>query len=100
MPTRSELIANGRTLEEISRIIGADAVIYQELDALIEDVRALNPAIERFYCSFFDGVYVTGDVSEAYLASVEAQRSVGESDPDRQRLSSYQLDLGLPTGLD
>jgi amidophosphoribosyltransferase len=99
MPTRSELIANGRTLDEISRIIGADAVIYQELDALIEDVRALNPSIERFDCSCFDGVYVTGDVSEAYLASVEAQRADGESNPET-RLSSYQLDLGLQTTID
>jgi len=99
MPTRSELIANGRTLEEISRIIGADAVIYQELDALIDDVRALNPAIERFDCSCFDGVYVTGDVSEAYLASVEAQRADGESNPET-RLSSYQLDLGLQAAID
>ena len=43
--------------------IGADAVIYQELEALIEAVRACNPAIERFDCSCFDGNYITGDVS-------------------------------------
>jgi amidophosphoribosyltransferase len=72
MPSRAELIANGRTEAEIATLIGADAVIYQDLDALIEDVRALNPSIERFDCSCFDGVYVTGDVSEAYLASIEA----------------------------
>src|SRR5947207_3126313 len=79
MPSRSELIATGRTPEEIATLIGADAVIYQELDALIEDVRALNPAIKRFDCSCFDGVYVTGDVSEAYLESVERNRNDGES---------------------
>jgi len=79
MPTRSELIANGRTEDEIARLIGADAVIYQDLDALISSVRSLNPSIQRFDCSCFDGVYVTGDVSEAYLASVEAARSDGET---------------------
>ena len=93
MPTRGELIATGRTEDEIAKLIGADAVIYQDLEALVEDVRALNPSIKRFDCSCFDGVYVTGDVSEAYLASIEAARNDGETRPD----SSYQLDLGLHT---
>ena len=96
MPTRAELIATGRDERDIAAIIGADAVIYQDLDALIEDVRALNPAIERFDCSCFDGVYVTGDVTEEYLAGVEARRHDGETSPET-RLSSYQLDLGLQT---
>jgi amidophosphoribosyltransferase len=93
MPTRKELIATGRTEAEIAAAIGADAVIYQELDALIEDVRALNPAIKRFDCSCFDGVYITGDVSQEYLDGIAQGRSDGES--GSSRLSSYQLDLGL-----
>jgi amidophosphoribosyltransferase len=93
MPTRNELIATGRTNEEIAALIGADAVIYQELDALIDDVRRLNPAIKRFDCSCFDGVYVTGDVSPEYLDGISKGRSDGES--GSSRLSSYQLDLGL-----
>ncbi|MGZ5074176.1 MAG: amidophosphoribosyltransferase, partial [Usitatibacter sp.] len=93
MPTRGELIATGRTEDEIAAAIGADAVIYQDLDALIDDVWRLNPAIERFDCSCFDGVYVTGDVSPEYLEGVEAGRRDGESTDTR--LSSYQLDLGL-----
>jgi len=93
MPSRSELIATGRTEQEIATLIGADAVIYQDLDALIEDVRSLNPSIERFDCSCFDGVYVTGDVSQEYLDGIEMRRD-GESNPET-RLSSYQLDLGL-----
>jgi len=93
MPTRAELIATGRTEQEIATLIGADAVIYQDLDALIEDVRSLNPSIERFDCSCFDGVYVTGDVSQEYLDGIEMRRD-GESNPET-RLSSYQLDLGL-----
>ncbi|QJR14683.1 amidophosphoribosyltransferase [Usitatibacter palustris] len=94
MPSRAELIANGRDEAQIAEAIGADAVIYQELDALIEAVRTCNPAIERFDCSCFDGNYITGDVSESYLASIEASRADGES---QTRLSSYQLDLGLST---
>ncbi len=94
MPTRRELIATGRTDEEIAADIGADAVIYQDLEALIEDVRRLNPSIARFDCSCFDGVYVTGDVSQEYLDGVEAERHDGETHPET-RLSSYQLDLGL-----
>ncbi len=94
MPTRAELIGNGRTDEEVAEAIGADAVIYQDLADLVEDVRACNPAIERFDCSCFDGNYITGDVSADYLASIEAALADGES---HTRLSSYQLDLGLST---
>ncbi len=95
MPTRGELIAAERDAEGVAQAIGADAVIYQELDALIDDVRRLNPAIQRFDCSCFDGVYVTGDVSQEYLDEVEAGRANGESGRPETRLSSYQLDLGL-----
>jgi amidophosphoribosyltransferase len=93
MPTRSELIATGRDEAQIAEAIGADAVLYQDLASLIADVRACNPAIERFDCSCFDGDYITGDVSPDYLAGIEASRHDGES--SGTRLSSYQLDLGL-----
>src|SRR5260221_563760 len=93
MPTRGELIATGRSESEIAEAIGADAVIYQDLEALIDDVRSLNPAIRRFDCSCFDGVYVTADVSQEYLDGIEAGRRDGETTDTR--LSSYQLDLGL-----
>ena len=93
MPTRSELIATGRTEAEIAQAIMADAVIYQDLEALIEDVRQLNPAIKRFDCSCFDGVYVTGDVSQEYLDEIASAR--GRAAGPETRLSSYQLDLGL-----
>jgi amidophosphoribosyltransferase len=95
MPTRSELIASGRNEDEIARAIGADAVFYQDLASLIADVRACNPAIRSFDCSCFDGNYITGDVTSDYLAGVEASRHDGETRPET-RLSSYQLDLGLP----
>src|SRR4051812_13160966 len=94
MPTRSELIATGRTEAEIAQAIMADAVIYQDLEALIDDVRKLNPSIERFDCSCFDGIYVTGDVSQDYLDQIAAGRGSRGTGSDT-RLSSYQLDLGL-----
>jgi len=99
MPTQDELIATGRTNDEIAQAIGADAVIYQDLDALVEGVRALNPAIERFDCSCFDGIYVTGDVSPEYLARVAKGRAMRE-ESGVGRLSSYQLDLGLQRVVD
>ncbi|TCS72933.1 amidophosphoribosyltransferase [Sulfuritortus calidifontis] len=75
MPTRAELLATGRSDEEIAREIGADAVIYQDLPDLIAAVQQLNPKIKQFDASCFDGNYVTGDITEDYLARLEAQRS-------------------------
>jgi amidophosphoribosyltransferase len=74
MPTRVELIATDRSEDEIARHIGADAVIYQNLDALKSAVRDANPSLERFEASCFDGHYVTGDVTTEYLAAVEHRR--------------------------
>ncbi len=75
MPTRGELIATGRTDEEIAREIGADAVIYQDLDALIAACsEASQGRITEFETSCFDGNYITGDVSDAYLDALEAKR--------------------------
>jgi amidophosphoribosyltransferase len=91
MPTRAELIATGRTDEQIAREIGADAVIYQDLDALKAAVRAVNPKLTQFETSCFDGVYITGDVTSEYLASIERQRaSRQESEEDAE---NNQLDL-------
>jgi amidophosphoribosyltransferase len=80
MPSRNELIAAFRSDDEIRREIGADALIYQDLDALRAAVRALNPALTTFETSCFDGHYVTGDVTAAYLSSVESQRGGDEGD--------------------
>jgi len=75
MPSVHELVANGRTDDEIAREIGADRLIYQDLDDLIEAAREGNPAIRRFDASCFDGVYVTGDISRDYLQRVEQARN-------------------------
>lgn len=67
MPTREELIANGRTVAEIAAEISADGVVFQNLEELVEAVRKLNPKIDGFDTSCFNGQYLTGDVDEAYL---------------------------------
>ncbi len=96
MPTREELIACGRTEAEIAREIGCDELIYQDLDALREDVRSVNPSVVNFEDSCFSGVYVTGDVTREYLDGVEAQRRDGTKMADMMaEAESAQLDLGL-----
>ena len=93
MPTRNELIASDRSDEEIAREIGCDALVYQDLDAMVEAVRAGNPAIQDFDTSCFDGRYITGDITPEYLQYVEAIRN-GETPPP-SALSTQQLDLNL-----
>ena len=72
MPTRKELLATGRTLEQITQETGADGIIFQELDALIRAVREANPELTEFDTSCFDGHYLTGDIDEEYLNKLEA----------------------------
>lgn len=74
MPSADELIAHGRSTDEIREMIGADALIFQDLDDLIEAVRADNPAITQFECSVFDGMYVTRDVDQEYLDYLDMLR--------------------------
>jgi len=92
MPSRKELIATGRTDEEICREISADRLIYQDLDDLKEAVHKCNPKIAKFDCSCFDGEYITGDITADYLDLVEAARSGGKAN---QTLEEDQLELDL-----
>lgn len=75
MPAANELIANGRSVEEICAIIGADRLIYQDLHGLIRSVRHDNSEIDQFDTSCFSGEYVTGDVTDDYLQKIEAMRN-------------------------
>jgi amidophosphoribosyltransferase len=94
MPTRHELIATGRSEQEVAHEIGADAVIYQELDALQRAVRASSRDLTAFETSCFDGCYVTGDVTTEYLAEVEYRRDSNRGE-DGEDLDASQLDLNL-----
>jgi amidophosphoribosyltransferase len=93
MPTREEPIANGRSTEEIAYEIGADELIYQDIDALVEGVRKVNPQVTSFEASCFSGRYITGDVTPAYLADVEAQRR--QPGATGEEGAATQLDLNL-----
>jgi amidophosphoribosyltransferase len=75
MPATSELVAAGRTEEEVAKIIGADWLVYQDLADLVAAVRHDNAKIEEFDTSCFSGEYVTGDVTPEYLARLRAERS-------------------------
>ena len=75
MPSASELIANGREIEEVQEIIGADRLLYQDLHGLIRSVRHDNSSISEFDDSCFSGEYVTGDVTEDYLHVLEERRN-------------------------
>ena len=79
MPSRAELIATGRNDEEICREIGADALIYQDLEDLKASVRKANPSIVDFEASCFDGRYITGDITPEYLDKIERGRAAGKA---------------------
>ncbi len=95
MPTRGELIAHGRTDEEIRVAIGADALIYQSVEAMEQSVTDVNPRLLEFESSCFDGRYVTGDVTTEYLDRIERERLAGgfASDEDVPR---NQMSLQFP----
>ncbi|MBX6318348.1 amidophosphoribosyltransferase [Pigmentiphaga sp.] len=90
MPTRSELIAHGRTDEEIARVIGADALVYQDLSAMRQAVTDMNPNLTQFETSCFDGHYITGDVTPEYLDHIEHVRN----NRDKVAPGGLQVNLG------
>mgnify|MGYP001813206834 CR=1 FL=1 len=85
MPAASELIANGRTNEEVKKLIGADKLIYQDLYGLIRSVRHEKTPIEEFDASCFSGEYVTGDVTDEYLDELERRRNDAAKESQKSR---------------
>jgi amidophosphoribosyltransferase len=77
MPSANELIAYDKTESEVSRLIGADFVIYQDLDELVDSVKQGNTLIDKFDCAVFDGHYVTGGISDSYLKKLDINRNDG-----------------------
>ncbi|KAH6595321.1 hypothetical protein BASA61_003837 [Batrachochytrium salamandrivorans] len=75
MPTRSELIAFGRKDDEVAEAIGADCVIFQHLDDLVESVAKFSDNVTSFDVSVFNGNYITGDIDSRYISNLERQRS-------------------------
>ena len=95
MPTRDELIAHGRTVEEVCREITADALVYQDIDALKQAISDVNPALTSFEASCFDGVYITGDVSREYLDKLENERNNPTKAAKPEDAGRSQLNLNL-----
>lgn len=74
MPSQSELVANGRSNQEVCDIIGSDGLVFQKLEDLITSAKEGNPDIDKFDASIFDGNYITGDVDEKYLQALDLVR--------------------------
>ncbi|MFN7446005.1 MAG: amidophosphoribosyltransferase [Curvibacter sp.] len=95
MPTAEELVAHGRTVEEVRQIIGADALIYQDVDSMKQAIGQLNAKLSGFDASCFDGVYVTGDIQAEDIARMNASRVKtveDEADTSRLALPNHQGD--------
>ncbi|MCO4837991.1 MAG: amidophosphoribosyltransferase [Oceanospirillaceae bacterium] len=95
MPSVDELVANGRTDEEVGEIIGADRMIYQDLPDLIRSTQGGGSDIANFDCSVFDGKYVTGDVDEAYLDNLESERN----DQAQHKIDVIDDDASMATNM-
>ena len=74
MPAATELIAHNRTEAEVAEEIGADRLIYQDIDDLLNAVTAGNPDLKQFDCSVFEGKYITGE-EKSYFTNLEARRN-------------------------
>jgi amidophosphoribosyltransferase len=80
MPTAEELVAHGRTVDEVRGIIGCDALIYQDVEGMKNAIGKLNPQLAGFDASCFDGIYVTGDINPEDIARINEAR-IGQEDP-------------------
>ena len=101
MPTRAELIATGRNDDQIAAEIGADALVYQDIEALKQSITTLRSDLTVFDASCFDGCYITGDIDAHYLDAVEGKRGgkpAKGNDDDGDSRSSEQMVLGLSNG--
>ena len=95
MPATSELVASGRSAEEVGQFIGADWLVYQQLEDLVAACRHDNAKIEEFDTSCFSGEYVTGDVSFEYLDRLQRART--DEARNRRRLARSGIKaIGVP----
>ncbi len=97
MPTTAELIAHGRNDEEVCREIGADWLIYQDLEDLIAASAEGNKKVADFDCSVFTGEYCAGDVTQQYLDKLAAMRS-DSAKSGKKTNTQMELPIGLHNG--
>ena len=95
MPASSELIASNKSDEELAKFIGADWLLYQTLDDLIESVRFEDSEVQDFDTSCFSGDYVTNDVTQTYLQKIELQRN--DAAQVKQEKERQQIEIQDPT---
>ena len=88
MASHEEFVAHNRTVEEITEIIGADWLVYQDLEDLVKAVQRGNPAIKQFDCSCFDGIYVTGDVDDDYFQRLADRRNDAAKQENNKKVAS------------
>ena len=93
MPVATELVAAGRTEQEIAEYIGADWLIYQDLEDLIDAVQRGNRSIKQFDCSCFNGEYVTNTIDEKYLDRVSNQRNDLAKEKVEARIGAAGMEL-------
>jgi amidophosphoribosyltransferase len=93
MPSANELVAHERSEAEIAEYIGADWLIYQELDDLIDAVQKGNRSIKKFDCSCFDGKYVTNTVGVDYLDKVRSLRNDSAKEASEEQLNVVGMEL-------
>ncbi len=86
MPAATELIAHGKTEAEVAAAIGADKLIYQNLDDLIDAITTGNPDLKQFDCSVFTGEYITGE-SESYFTELESKRNDAKKNQNEDRVA-------------
>ena len=91
MPSANELIGYGREVDEISQLIKADALIYQDLEDLIWSAQAENSNIKQFESSVFSGHYVTGDIDQAYLDRLHSARNDSKQEEQEQEETNLTL---------
>ncbi len=93
MPAAHELVAHGRSEAEIAEYIGADWLIYQDLEDLVDAVQKGNRSIEQFDCSCFDGIYVTQNIDDEYLDRISNLRSDSAKAKVEEQLTVVGMEL-------
>src|SRR5712671_1094017 len=94
MPDTSELVAAGRSVEEVARLIGADWLVYQDLEDLIAACKHEDARIQEFDTSCFSGEYVTGDVTPEYLERLQLERSDAAKHARREQRAKLKVVRG------
>src|SRR6185312_10586437 len=89
-----DMVAAGRSEEEVARLIGADWLVYQDLSDLVAACQHDNAKITEFDTSCFSGQYVTGDVTPEYLERLRDERSDAAKSLRRERRGKLKVIRG------